>query len=63
MPGISGQHRGRQVWVVVRLFAGKTAIGKSGGERVDSLTSFCVETVETRSVETANVVKRREEAK
>lgn len=60
--GWSGQHAGRQVAVVVRLFA-RRSVGKVGGEKDDGLESFGVGTAELYSVGIANKVPSREKAK
>ena len=60
--GLSGQHLGRQVAVVVRLFVRRT-VDKFGGEKVDALTSFGFEMIEMFSVGRAHIVTNKEEAK
>lgn len=60
--GSSGQHAGRQVALVVRLFA-RRSVGKVGGEMNDGLESFGVEIAELCSVGIANTVPSREKAK
>ena len=60
--GSSDQHAGRQVALVVRLFA-RRSVGKVGGEKDDGLESFGVGIAALCWVGIANTVPISEKAK